>query len=206
MTPEVETVPDRPVRRIPNAVLGLALTAVVGVMFAFAYANVPLFKLFCARFGIGGSGKAAFQGSWGEGPEALSSATGPILSRDIQVKFMGVAATGLPVRFGPSVPLVHVVPGRPVHVEYTFINMGDDSVFFRAVHSIAPVEAAREFQLIQCFCFEDQALGPRETRVLPVYFALSPRTPIKVNEVQLNYTLFPRDEHDVSPLSGKRSL
>jgi cytochrome c oxidase assembly protein subunit 11 len=115
--------------------------------------------------------------------------------------FMGVSATGLPVRFGPSVPLVHVVPGRPVHLEYTFINMSDDSVHFRAVHSIAPMKAAREFQLIQCFCFEDQSLGPRETRVLPVYFALSPRTPADVNEIQLSYTLFPRDEGDV-PMPG----
>jgi cytochrome c oxidase assembly protein subunit 11 len=190
------------VRRIPNAALGLGLTALVLVMFAFAYANVPLFKLFCARFGIGDSGKAAMLGAPGGaagGRELLSSATAPILGRDIQVKFMGVSATGLPVRFGPSVPLVHVVPGRPVHLEYTFTNMSDDSVHFRAVHSIAPQRAAREFQLIQCFCFDDQSLGPRETRMLPVYFALSPRTPVDVNEVQLSYTLFPRDEKDVMP-------
>lgn len=192
-------------RRIPNAILGASLAVGVLLMFSFAYANVPLFKLFCARFGIGGSGKAAFQSVYGVGP-TVSSSTGSILSRDIQVKFMGVSATGLPVRFGPSVPMVHVVPGRPVHLEYTFINMSDDSVFFRAVHSIAPIEAAREFQLIQCFCFEDQALGPRETRVLPVYFALSPRTPANVHEVQLNYTLFPRDENDRTPLTGKRAL
>ena len=186
------------IRRIPNTALGLGLSALVLVMFAFAYANVPLFQLFCARFGIGNTGKAAWKG-----PELVSSSTGPILERDIQVKFMGVSATGLPVRFGPSVPLVHVIPGRPVHLEYTFTNMSDDSVFFRAVHSIAPQRAAREFQLIQCFCFEDQALGPRETRVLPVYFALSPRTPADVNEVQLSYTLFPRDEGEVTPGSAR---
>ncbi|HYJ33657.1 MAG TPA: cytochrome c oxidase assembly protein [Candidatus Binatia bacterium] len=204
--PDVPGPENRRGSRIPNAALGVGLGIVVLLMFSFAYANVPLFKLFCARFGIGGSGKAAFQSVYGEGP-ALSSSTGPIQSRDIQVKFMGVSATGLPVRFGPSVPLVHVIPGRPVHLDYTFTNMSDDSVFFRAVHSIAPIEAAREFQLIQCFCFEDQALGPRETRVLPVYFALSPRTPGNVHEVQLNYTLFPRDENDKSaPLTGKRSL
>lgn len=198
---------DAPARRrgVSNVVLGSALTVMVLCMFGFAYANVPLFKLFCARFGIGGSGKAAFQAIYGEGP-TLSSSTGPILSRDIRVKFMGVSATGLPVRFGPSVSELHTVPGRPVHLEYTFVNMSDDSVYFRAVHSIAPVEAAREFQLIQCFCFTDQALGPRETRTLPVYFALSPRTPANVNEVQLNYTLFPRDENDKSPLDGKRAL
>jgi len=106
---------------------------------------------------------------------------------------MGVSASGLPMRFAPSVASVTTIPGRPVHLSYTFTNMSDDSVFYRAVHSIQPLQAAKEFQLIQCFCFEDQSLGPRETRTLPVYFALSPRMPAGVEEMTLSYTLFPRD-------------
>jgi len=184
-----------------NAVFGGALAVVVLLMFSFAYANVPLFKMFCARFGLGGAGKAglkAWADSTGVGPTKdadfrISSTTGPIELRDITVTLMGVTADGLPVRFRPSVPSVTTIPGKPVHLSYDFVNMSDDSVFFRAVHSIVPVEAAREFQLIQCFCFEDQALGPRETRTLPVYFALSPRMPANIDELSLNYTLFPRD-------------
>ena len=187
-------------KRIPNGVLGGGLLVVVLLMFTFAYANVPLFKLFCARFGIGDTGKAGLRRGM---LDDLSSSTGPILSRDIQVKFMGVSASGLPMRFGPTSPSVHVHPGRPVHTSYVFTNMSDDSVFFRAVHSIAPQKAAREFQLIECFCFEDQALGPRESRELPVYFALSPRTPADVNEIQLNYTLFPRDPKKSLPVPAE---
>ena len=188
------------VKRIPNGVFAGALAALVLVMFTFAYANVPLFKLFCARFGIGDTGKAGLKGGM---LDELSSSTGPILSRDIAVKFMGVSASGLPMRFGPKTPLLHVHPGRPVHTSYVFTNMSDDSVFFRAVHSIAPQKAAKEFQLIQCFCFDDQALGPRETRELPVYFALSPRTPADVNELLLSYTLFPRDPKRALPVPAK---
>jgi cytochrome c oxidase assembly protein subunit 11 len=188
------------VKRIPNGVLGGALLVLVLLMFSFAYANVPLFKLFCARFGIGDAGKAGQRRGM---LDDLSSSTGPILSRDIQVKFMGVAGTGLPMRVGPTTPSIHVHPGKPVHTSYVFTNMSDDSVFFRAVHSIAPQKAAREFQLIECFCFEDQALGPRESRELPVYFALSPRTPADVNEVQLSYTLFPRDPKKALPVPAE---
>lgn len=188
------------VKRIPNGILGGALLTLVLVMFTFAYANVPLFKLFCARFGIGDAGKAGQRGGM---LDELSSSTGPILDRDIQVNFMGVSASGLPMRFGPTTPSVHVHPGRPVHTSYVFTNMSDDSVFFRAVHSIAPQKAAREFQLIECFCFEDQALGPRESRELPVYFALSPRTPADVNELTLSYTLFPRDPTKTLPVPAK---
>jgi len=184
-------------KRIPNGVLGGALLVLVLLMFSFAYANVPLFKLFCARFGIGDAGKAGQRRGM---LDDLSSSTGPILSRDIQVKFMGVAGTGLPMRFGPTTPSIHVHPGKPVHTSYVFTNMSDDSVFFRAVHSIAPQKAAREFQLIQCFCFEDQTLGPHERRVLPVYFALSPRFPSNVNELILNYSLFPRDPNQSMPV------
>ena len=135
----------------------------------------------------------------------MSSTTGDMLARRIEVQFMGVAGTGLPVRFGPSTPTLSIHPGRPVRLSYTFTNMSDDSVFFRAVHSIVPVEAAKEFQLIQCFCFEDQSLAPRETRTLPVYFALSPRFPTNVNEITLNYSLFPRDPKVRLPVPAKEA-
>jgi cytochrome c oxidase assembly protein subunit 11 len=189
-----------PAKRVPNTVLGLALGLLVLLMFSFAYANVPLFKLFCERFGIGGAGKAAVKGGT---PPGISSTTGPIQSRDIRVTLMGITASGLPVSFKPSVPMVTTIPGQPVHLSYAFTNMSDDSVFFRAVHSIAPQKAAREFQLIQCFCFEDQSLGPREARNLPVYFALSPRLPAEIDELTLSYTLFPRDPKKAMPVPAK---
>lgn len=187
-------------KRPSNLLLALALTIPVLAMFSFAYANVPLFKLFCARFGLSGSGKAAVRG--GELP-LLSSTTGNVLARSVHVEFMGVTGSGLPVRFGPSTPSLSIHPGKPVRLSYTFTNMSDDSVFFRAVHSIVPVAAAKEFQLIQCFCFDDQTLAPRETRELPVYFALSPRFPINVNEIILNYSLFPRDPKRAMPVPAK---
>jgi cytochrome c oxidase assembly protein subunit 11 len=177
-------------KKISNGLLGGGMALVVAVMFVFAYANVPLFKLFCARFGLGDAAKAFVKG--GTAPP-MSSSNGPVELRDITVDLMGVSASGLPVRFKPSVSSVTTIPGKSVHLSYDFVNMSDDSVFFRAVHSIAPVAAAREFQLIQCFCFEDQTLGPRESRTLPVYFALSPRVPVGINELTLSYTLFPRD-------------
>ncbi|HZV90664.1 MAG TPA: cytochrome c oxidase assembly protein [Candidatus Nitrosocosmicus sp.] len=184
-----------------NVALGLGLALLVCLMFSFAYANVPLFKMFCARFGLNDAGKAA--NKEGELAPLMSSAAGNVLARNVNVKFMGVSGTSLPVRFGPSEPQMTVKIGKSVHLSYTFTNMGDDSVFFRAVHSITPMSAAREFQLIQCFCFEDQSLGPRETRVLPVYFALSPRFPTNVNEMVLNYSLFPRDPKQILPVPAK---
>jgi len=184
--------------KMSNKVFGLALATLVLFMFSFAYANVPLFKLFCERFGLDNSGKARLKGE-----EPVSSATANIKGRDVRVKFMGVAGTGLPVRFGPSEPTVSTYPGKPVKVDYTFENESGDSVFFRAVHSIRPMQAAKEFQLMQCFCFEDQTLAPHEVRVLPVYFALSPRFPTQVNELILNYTLFPRDPNVSLPVPAK---
>lgn len=183
-----------------NLLFGVGILTVVVLMFSFAYANVPLFKLFCQRFGLGGQGKAGL-----EDDSTPSSAAGPITKRFITVRFMGTSASGLPVRFAPSTPTVTTNPGRSIHLDYTFVNMSDDSVFFRAVHSISPVEAAREFQLIQCFCFQDQALGPRETRQLPVYFALSPRMPAGVHEVVLSYQLFPRDPKQALPVPAREA-
>ena len=191
-------------KRPSNALLGLLLSGVVLVMFSVAYANVPLFKMFCQRFGLGGTAKAGSKAS-AEPDWMQSSSTGPMAVRDVEVKFMGVVGSGLPVRFGPSDPTISARIGKPVRLMYTFSNMSDDSVFFRAVHSIAPVEAAREFQLMQCFCFDDQTLAPRETVTLPVYFALSPRTPGNVHEVILSYTLFPRDPKNPLPVPAKEA-
>jgi len=188
-------------KKIPNGVLGGAMALIVLLMFSFAYANVPLFKMFCERFGLNGANKAGIKG-WGTGTPPSSSA-GPIEKHDIRVDLMGVSASGLPMRFAPSVPSVTTIPGKPVHLSYTFTNMSDDSVFFRAVHSIQPLAAAKEFQLIQCFCFEDQSLGPRESRTLPVYFALSPRVPAGVDEITLSYTLFPRDPKVKEPVPAE---
>jgi len=182
--------------QVSNKVFALALAALVLLMFSFAYANVPLFKMFCERFGLDNSGKARITG----GAAPVSSATANFKARNVRVKFMGVSGTGLPVRFGPSEPTVSTYPGKSVKVDYTFENESGDSVFFRAVHSIRPMQAAKEFQLIQCFCFEDQTLGPHERRVLPVYFALSPRFPSNVNELILNYSLFPRDPNQSMPV------
>lgn len=183
-----------------NILFGISILTVVLLMFSFAYANVPLFRLFCQRFGLGGQGKAGSEESF-----TPSSATGPVTERFITVRFMGTSASGLPVRFGPSVPSIATNPGRAIHLEYTFVNMSDDSVFFRAVHSISPLEAAKEFQLIQCFCFTDQAMAPRETRKLPVYFALSPRMPPNIHEVVLSYQLFPRDPNVVMPVPAREA-
>lgn len=184
-----------------NALFGIGLAVFVLAMFSFAYANVPLFQLFCRRFGLGGAAKAGSQ----EANYDQSSSTGPMSTREVQVKFMGVVSSGLPVRFGPTDPNVIAMIGKPVHVNYYFTNMSDDSVYFRAVHSIAPVEAAREFQLMKCFCFDDQTLGPRQTVNLPVYFALSPRTPANIHELILSYTLFPRDPKVALPVPAKEA-
>lgn len=183
-----------------NLLFGASILTVVVLMFSFAYANVPLFKLFCQRFGLGGQGKAGLTSSI-----PPSSATEPVTTRFVTVRFMGTSATGLPVRFEPSTPSVTTNPGRPVHLEYTFVNMSDDSVFFRAVHSISPLAAAKEFQLIQCFCFEDQSMAPRETRRMPVYFALTPRMPGNIHEVVLSYQLFPRDPTQSLPVPAREA-
>ena len=40
---------------------------------------------------------------------------------------------------------------------------------------------------------------------LPVYFALSPRTPVHVNELMLSYQLFPRDPNRPMPVPAKEA-
>ena len=152
------------------------------LMFGFAFAQIPLFGMFCKAIGIGIS--------------PLNSAKEGGTGRMVKVLFSGVAADKLPVVFEPKQAIQTVEVGTRFSNEYRFVNMSNDSVFFRPVHSVLPESAAKKFTMMKCFCFNDQALGPHEAKTFPVISLLSSDLDPNVSEVTVNYTLFKkaRDE------------
>jgi cytochrome c oxidase assembly protein subunit 11 len=57
---------------------------------------------------------------------------------------------------------VKIVPGETALVFYTAKNPTDYPVVGMSTYNVAPYEAGKYFYKIQCFCFEQQMLGPRE--------------------------------------------
>jgi len=159
------------------------LVPVLLVMFGFAFAQVPLFRMVCQRLGFAISPLSTVKES-GNG-------------RKIEVLFTGVVAGKLPVYFRPKYAIQTVKVGERFNNEYHFVNMSDDSVYFRPVHSVLPEEAAKKFTMMKCFCFDDQALAPREEKVFPVISVLSFDLDSTVQQVTINYTLFEKSKEQM---------
>jgi cytochrome c oxidase assembly protein subunit 11 len=155
----------------------VVLVPVILVMFGFAFAQVPLFRLVCQHLGFAISPLANVKEGGGNG-------------RQIEVYFTGVASGKLPVYFRPKYAIRKVKVGQRFDNEYHFVNMSDDSIFFRPVHSVLPEEAAEKFTMLKCFCFDDQALAPHEEKVFPVISLIAGDLDSTVQQVTINYTLF----------------
>lgn len=167
-----------------NRKLAIFLLSPVAVaMFLFAFLQVPLFQMFCQKIGIAISPLSAVA----EGGDG----------REVKVLYTGVAAGKLPVYFKAKHSIQKVKVGERFQNEYRFVNMSDDTIHFRPVHSILPEDAAKKFTMTKCFCFDDQTMLPREEKVFPVISILSAELDAKVEQVTLHYTLFQKDASEM---------
>ena len=61
---------------------------------------------------------------------------------------------------------------------------------------MSPGLAAEQVKKIQCFCFEEQALGPYEEQEWPIRFYVDSDISDNVNNVYLSYTLFEKNREN----------
>lgn len=170
-----------------NKKLGLVLGGVGILMFAFAFANVPAFKMFCRKLGFGLSPNNT---------EAKVSGAADKSGREVEVIFMGVVAGGAPIVFEGVEATKEVRLGQQAETAYRFVNLSKDTIRFRPVHSILPEGAATRFSLKKCFCFDDQTLLPEQEVTMPVVFSIAADLDSNVERVTLNYTLFQKPLHE----------
>jgi len=60
----------------------------------------------------------------------------------------------------------------------------------QAIPSYAPQQAMSHFNKVECFCFQQQTLGPGESRRWPVVFVVDAKLPKDVSTITLSYTFF----------------
>ena len=58
--------------------------------------------------------------------------------------------------------LLQVVPGETALAFYTAYNPTDSPIIGISTYNVIPFEAGQYFNKIQCFCFEEQRLNPKE--------------------------------------------
>jgi cytochrome c oxidase assembly protein subunit 11 len=180
--------PGRPTSVIRRPTSDILIAAACGVFVAFmvgmAYAAVPLYSWFCRTTGFGGV------------PQIASAAPQQISDRKITVRFDANTSAGLPWRFEPERTSIEVRLGEVVTVFYRATNLSERETAGQAAYNVTPTTTGAYFTKINCFCFTEQHLAPRETRDMTVVFYVDPALlqdaeQDDLNTITLSYTFFP---------------
>ncbi len=166
---------DAPDRFLPFKLAGIGVA-----MFAFGFALIPLYDVFCVLTGFGGKTANA----------AAVVVAAPNADRTVRVEFVGSVARGSPWQFEPDVSHLDVHPGQLYEAQFRTRNLRDTELVGQAVPSIAPGTAAKFFHKTECFCFTSQQFQPHEERELKVAFMIAPQLPDDVDTLSLSYTYF----------------
>ena len=177
---------------LDNRRLLTKLLVVVGLMFGFGYALVPMYRAICEALGINVL-TLSEQRTAGSGWDTLlgrqaAANTQVDNTRTITVEF-DANARG-PWDFKPAQRSLQVHPGEMATVMYEFTNIQNRTMVAQAIPSYAPREAEAHFNKLECFCFSEHKLAPGESKQWPVVFVINPKLPRDVNTITLSYTFF----------------
>ena len=172
-----------------NSKLLFVLVLVVLGMVGFAFANVPLFKMFCTAVGIDFATPDQLK------PGAEEARIDK--SRKLKIIFSCTVNDGLPVLFEPDKKRADIFVGQTDQINYRFVNLSSDTLYFRPIHSTFPAEANKKYVMIKCFCFNDMMLLPHEEVVHPLVYFFRDDLDKSVTRITMHYTLFKRNPEDL---------
>ena len=155
----------------------------IAAMFAFAFALVPLYNVFCDLTGLNGrSSKLVTQAQMDE----------PVVdtSRQVRLQFLATNNKGMPWRFHPNEKEMLVYPGRIYTATYHAANPTGHDMRAQAVPSVSPARAASYLRKLECFCFQSQFLAAGASQDMPVRFYVHNALPRDVATLTLSYTMF----------------
>ena len=171
---------DDPAIRRENASLTRRLLVMVAGSFAFGFALVPLYDVFCDITGINGKTDKVAAAA----PDRIDR------GREISVEFLATHDPAVAVDFAPETARIKLNPGDLQVVSFVVENRTGEPIVTTAVPSVSPGEAARHFMKIECFCFQEQPLAPGERKVMPVQFYVDPELPARFKNLTLSYRLY----------------
>ncbi len=166
-----------------NRATALAGAGIVVGMLALAFAMAVFYAAFCRATGLFGTTQVATSNFATEG------------HRTLEVLFDANVAPGLDWRFKPETTSIKLHTGKTATVYFRAQNLTDRVAGVRALFNVTPEVSGPWFDKIQCFCFQEEHLGPHETAEWPVVFFLDPdleKDPSMagVDAITLSYTLF----------------
>ena len=167
---------------IANWHLSVKLLVIALAMFGFGYAMVPIYRAICEVTGVG------LMTQRDEKAAEFARNTQVDTTRSVVVEFDANSRGSW--QFRPKVPAVSVHPGELVTVVYELTSTVSRPTTGQAIPSYAPDGSGKFFRKLECFCFKQQTLGPKESRQMPVSFYIDPALPKNVETITLSYTFF----------------
>jgi cytochrome c oxidase assembly protein subunit 11 len=169
---------------VGNRRTALTIAAVSAAMVGMSYAAVPIYRAFCQVTG------------WGGTPQRADEGAAKTLAREITVRFDATTDPHLPWKFKPEQVSQTLKVGETGLAFYESANLADRPVTGRATFNVTPSKAGAYFTKIECFCFTEQTLAPREKVSMPVSYFIDPKIAEDpnlddVHTITLAYTFFP---------------
>jgi cytochrome c oxidase assembly protein subunit 11 len=152
-------------------------------MLGMSFAAIPLYRLFCAVTGYGGTPKI--------GPAEAKS----VSDKTIRVRFNADINPALPWQFAPDQPEITLNLGADQVAFYHARNLANSAVSGMALYNVTPEKAAKYFHKTACFCFNQQTLQAGQNMEFPVSFWVDPEIAkdpgtADVRTVTLSYTFY----------------
>ncbi len=169
-------------RQTGNKSLAVKLGLVSVAMFAFGFAMVPIYDVFCELTGL--------NGKTGRADAEQAAQYVPDVNRTVSVELLANLNQSLNWDFYPATNKMEAHPGKPYTVNYFVKNKTSQRAVAQAVPSVSPVRASAYFDKLECFCFTQQVFEPGQERELAVSFVIAPKLPDNVKTISLAYTFF----------------
>jgi cytochrome c oxidase assembly protein subunit 11 len=166
-----------------NILLAGGLAAVVIGMLGMSFAAVPLYRLFCAVTGYGGTPNTE-----------LTASPGKVAGK-ITVRFNADTNPRLPWQFAPDQKQVTLPLGEEQVAFYHARNQDSGPVTGIATYNVTPDKVGKYFHKTACFCFNQQTLAAGQEMEFPLSFWVDPAiatdpSTADVTTITLSYTFF----------------
>ena len=161
------------------------LLLVTAGMFAFGYALVPLYRVYCDLTGRGSARVAE-----------ADAGLGAIDAERLVTVVLDTNTRDIPWTFKAEQHKTKVRPGELSEAMFMVENRSGRTVTGRAIPSVSPVQAGIYVSKMDCFCFTEQVLAPGERKAMPVRFIVDPDLPERFSSLTLSYTFFDVGDSD----------
>ncbi len=163
----------------PHRSLLRSLLLMTAGSFAFGFALVPLYDVFCDAAGLRVNARPS---------TAQASAAGA--GRKVTLEFVSIVPPASAFDLVPEQGAMTLQPGRLYEARFRIRNNSTVPVLAQAVPSVAPASTAKYLQKTECFCFTPQSFAASEEREFTVRFIVAPDLPGQVDRMTLAYSMY----------------